>query len=218
VSRKKKGSANRKNAASRLGRCHRRLAAIRRDFLHRATTGLARAHALIAARDLVVKNMTASAAGTLEAPGRNVPAKAGLNRAILRHSRAMARQMLECKAAWGGAALVAAPPAYASQECSACGRIAADNRKTQSAFGCVACGHTEHVDRNASKVILRRGQEMVSGGRPASTARYAGTRACEDGRPAPPRPRPRPAAPARPAGLAAAGTVSELRLCGKLHP
>lgn len=85
VSRKKRGSANRKRAVARLGTIHARIAAMRRDFLHQRTAELVRGHALIAIEDLAVKSMTASAAGTVEAPGKNVRAKAGLNRTILRN-------------------------------------------------------------------------------------------------------------------------------------
>jgi putative transposase len=63
VSRKPRGSRNRAKARVRLAHCHAHLAAIRRDALHQATTGLVRAHALIAIEDLAVRNMTASVAG-----------------------------------------------------------------------------------------------------------------------------------------------------------
>jgi putative transposase len=224
VSRKRKGSNNRAKARERLMDCHGRIAAIRRDFLHQATTKLVADHALIAIEDLAVKNMTASAAGTVEAPGRNVRAKAGLNRSILRNGLSMARGMLEYKAAWSGVMLVAVPPAYTSQECSACGHVAAENRKTQAVFECAACGHRESADRNAAKNILRRAQVQLGtaehdaqpDGRPARTAGYAGTHACEGA--APPRRRPRSAAQGRSVGLPLAGTVSELSLSGNLHP
>lgn len=229
VSRKRKGSSNRAKARTRLAACHARIAAMRRDFLHQATTKLVADHALIAIEDLAVKSMTASAAGTVEEPGRNVKAKAGLNRTILRNGWAMARSMLEYKAAWSGVMLVAVPPAYTSQACSACGHTAAENRKTQAVFECVACGHRENADRNAAKNILTKAQltlgsadEIQSGGRPASTAGYAGTNACEGS--APPSRRPRSAAQGRSADaspsaeLPLAGTLSELSLSGNLHP
>ena len=218
VSRKKRGSANRKKAVARLKTCHSRIATIRRDFLHQATTKLLADHALIAIEDLSVKSMTASAAGTVEAPGRNVKAKAGLNRTILRNGWSMARQMLEYKAAWSGVMLVAVPPAYTSQECSVCGHVAADNRKTQSVFSCVDCGHSENADRNAAKVILRRGEQILSGGCPASTAGYAGTHACEGARRKPQHRRPRSAAQGGLVEPPLAGTISGLSLSGNLHP
>lgn len=224
VSRKPKGSANRKKAVARLNACHGRIAAIRRDFLHQRTTQLVRGHALIAIEDLAVKSMTASAAGKVDAPGRNVKAKAGLNRTILRNGWSMARRMLEYKTEWRGVMLVAVPPAYTSQECSACCHTVAENRKTQAVFECLVCGHRENADRNAAKNILRRGQQLLaasaqeiqSGGRPTSTAGYAGPHACEGA--AMPRPRPRSAAPGSAVGLPLAGTVPELSLSGNLHP
>jgi putative transposase len=222
ASRKKKGSNNRAKVRRRLAACHARIAATRRDFLHQRTTELVRGHALIVVEDLAVKSMTASAAGTVDAPGKNVHAKAGLNRSILRNGWSMARGMLEYKAAWSGVMLVAVPPAFTSQQCSSCGHTAAENRKTQAVFECVTCGHREHADRNAAKNILRRGEEMLSGGRPASTAGYAGTNACEGA--AAPRRRPRSAARggsvgiSRPAEPPLAGTSSELSLSGNLHP
>ena len=229
VSRKKRGSKNRAKARQRLADCHARIAAMRRDFLHQATTKLVADHALIAIEDLAVKNMTASAAGTAHAPGKNVKAKAGLNRTILRNGWSMARSMLEYKSSWSGVMLVAVPPAYTSQECSRCGFTDAGNRVSQARFACLACGPTEHADRNAAANILRRAQEQLGDisaepsndqdqpdGRPASTAGYAGTHACEGA--AMPRQRPHSAAQGRSVGLPLAGTVSELSLSGNLHP
>jgi putative transposase len=224
VSRKKRGSANRKKAVARLNACHSRVAAMRHDFLHQRTTELVRGHSLIAIEDLAVKNMTASAAGTLEAPGKNVRGKAGLNRTILRNGWSMARQMLEYKAAWSGVMLVAVSPAYTSQACSACGHRVAENRKTQAVFACVACGHHENADRNAAKNILRRAQAQLyeaeldaqPDGRPARTAGYAGTHACEGS--AAPSQRPRSTAQGASVGAPLAGTLSELSLSGNLHP
>ena len=218
VSRKKRGSANRKKAVARLGAMHARIAAMRRDFLHQRTTELVRDHALIAIEDLAVKDMTASAAGTLEAPGRNVRAKAGLNRTILRNGWAMARSMLEYKSAWSGVMLVAVPPAYTSQTCSSCGHTAAENRKTQATFECVACGHAEHADRNAAKNILRHGEQIPSGGYPASTAGYAETHACEGARRKLQHRRPRSAAQGGLVEPPLAGTISGLSIPGNLHP
>lgn len=223
VSRKRRDSNNRAKARQRLTDCHARIAAMRRDFLHQRTTELVRDHALIAIEDLAVRSMTASAAGTAQAPGKNVRAKAGLNRTILRNGWSMARSMLEYKAAWSGVMLVAVPPAYTSQACSACGFTDASNRTSQSRFACLACGHTEHADRNAAKNILAKAQQQLGqadaiqpGGRPASTAGYAGTNACEGA--APLRPRPRSAARGAPVGAPLAGTNSGLSLPGNLHP
>jgi putative transposase len=212
VSRRRKGSNNRRKAVARLTECHRRIAAIRRDFLHQRTTQLVRQNWLLAIEDLKVKRMTASAAGTIEAPGKNVRAKTALNRTILRNGWGMARSMLEYKAAWRGSTLVAVPPAFTSQTCSRCGHVAAQNRPSQVLFECVACEHTENADRNAARNILHRAKEMLvadpTGGCPSRTAGYAGTHACEGGSPS--RWRPRSAARGSAARLPLARTIPEL--------
>lgn len=83
ISRKVKRSANRKKAVKRLGNWHRKIAHQREDWLHKLSTRIASEHQVIAVEDLKVKNMSASAKGTVEAPGKNVRAKAGLNRSIM---------------------------------------------------------------------------------------------------------------------------------------
>jgi hypothetical protein len=64
--------------------------------------------------------------------------------------------------------------------------------------------------------VLANTNPTLAGGRPASTAGYAGTNACEGA--AALRPRPRSAAQERSVGLPLAGTLSELGLSGNLHP
>ncbi|HAW2722455.1 TPA: transposase [Escherichia coli] len=63
---------------------HSRIANIRRDYLHKVTTTISKNHAMIVIEDLKVSNMSKSTAGTVSQPGRNVRAKSGLNRSILR--------------------------------------------------------------------------------------------------------------------------------------
>ena len=104
-----------------------------------------------------MRNMTASAAGTVAEPGRRVRQKAGLNRAILAQAFAEFRRQLTYKAAWSGARLVAVSPRLTSQRCSRCGQTAADNRLSQAVFRCVACGHGDNADHNAAINILAAG-------------------------------------------------------------
>jgi putative transposase len=62
---------------------HIRIADVRRNYLHVISSEVSKNHAVIVLEDLQVKNMTASAQGTEDKPGKNVRQKAGLNRAIL---------------------------------------------------------------------------------------------------------------------------------------
>lgn len=218
LTRKKKGSKNRRKARGRLARCHAKAVAIRRDFLHKATTALVEQHELIAVEDLRVQQMTRSSSGTSDRPGKCVKRKRGLNRTILRQGWALARRMLEYKGARRGVRVVAVEAAFTSQTCAACGHVDRASRPTRSAFACVACGHHDQADRNAAKNILARAlaslcqvTDSPSSGCSASTAGYAGTHACEAGSC---RLRPRPAAQGRSAAVAEdgslAGTVSGL--------
>jgi putative transposase len=162
VSRKVKGSSNRKKAIRKLGDLHRRIANQRKDWLHKLSTELANRHPVIALEDLCIKNMSKSAAGTLQAPGRRVRQKAGLNRGILDAAWGTFGRQLEYKTQWNGGQVVRVNPAYTSQTCSVCGHVDKDNRKRQASFVCVACGHTENADFNASKNILAAGHAVWS--------------------------------------------------------
>ena len=160
VSRKKKGSANRRKAVARLAGLHRRIAHQRSDWLHKLTTGLADQHPVIALEDLKVQNMSASAMGTVAQPGKNVRQKAGLNRGILDAAWGEFRRQLEYKLRWRGGQVILVNPAYTSRTCRICAHESAENRKTQSVFACVACGHTENADVHAAKNILAAGHAV----------------------------------------------------------
>ena len=95
---------------------------------------------------LRTKNMSRSAKGTVEAPGKNVKAKSGLNKSILDQGWYEFRRQLEYKQAWAGGDVLAVPAHHTSQTCPACGHVSPDNRKTQASFTCVQCGHHENAD------------------------------------------------------------------------
>lgn len=157
VSRKKKGSANRRKAVARLGRLHRKIARQRSDWLHKLSTRLTDRCPVIALEDLKVANMSSSAKATAAAPGQRVRQKAGLNRGILDAAWGEFTRQLGYKTQWRGGQTILVNPAYTSQRCAACGHTDSGNRKTQSSFICLACGHAEHADVNAAKNILAAG-------------------------------------------------------------
>ncbi len=72
MSRKVKFSANWKKAKARVQRLHARIGNARRDYLHKTSTAISQNHAMVCIEDLQVRNMSKSAAGTTEQPGRNV--------------------------------------------------------------------------------------------------------------------------------------------------
>src|SRR5690606_32228039 len=113
----------------------------RRDAIEKVTTHLAKNHGCIVMEDLRIMNMTASAGGTFEKPGRNVRQKTGLNRSILEVSPGMIRMRLGQKLAASGGMLLLVPAAHSSQRCSSCGSIDARNRISRDWFECVSCGY-----------------------------------------------------------------------------
>jgi putative transposase len=119
----------------------------RTDWAEKASTDIARRFDVIRVEDLTITNMTRSAKGTPENPGRNVRAKAGLNRGILRSGWGLLVRRLEDKAP-GRVEKVS--PAFTSQRCSACGQVDARSRESQARFACTACGYAAHADVNAA--------------------------------------------------------------------
>ncbi len=170
MSRKKKFSKNWMKAKARVQKIQARIGNVRRDYLHKATTIISKNHALVVVEDLKIRNMSKSAAGTIEYPGRNVSAKSGLNKAILDQGWFEFRRQLEYKLAWNGGQLIAVPPQYTSQSCPCCGHVSRDNRQTQAKFKCVDCGFAEHADlvgainiKAAGLAVLACGEAGQSG-------------------------------------------------------
>jgi putative transposase len=162
MSRKKKFSRNWRKAKARVQKIHVRIANARRDFLHKASTTISKNHAIVFVEDLQVKNMSRSAAGTVEQPGKRVRQKAGLNRAILDQGWAEFRRQLGYKMLWGGGQLLAVPPQNTSRTCPRCGHVSGENRKSQAIFACVECGFRENADMVAAINILRAGQAQFA--------------------------------------------------------
>jgi len=130
-----------------VARIKAREAGRRKDWCEKTSTMLATEYDTIRFEKLNIVNMTASARGTTEKPGRNVAQKAGLNRAILAQGWGLLRDRTENKAP-GRVQDVPAP--YTSLRCSACGWIDKKSRKSQAGFVCSSCGFTCNADLNAA--------------------------------------------------------------------
>jgi transposase len=139
----------------------------RKDWVEKTSTNLARRFDLIRIEDLRITGMTRSAKGTQAKPGRNVRQKAGLNREIMRSGWGLLARRLEDKAP---GRVQKVTPVYTSQRCSACGHVAADNRKSQAVFTCLACALTLNADVNAARNIAA-GHAVTARGRPGLPGR-----------------------------------------------
>ena len=164
LARARRGSRRRQQLKSRLARLQARNADARKDWVEQTSTEVAGRYDLIRIEDLRVAGMTRSARGTAAQPGRNVAAKAGLNRSIMRQGWSLFATRLEHKAA---GRLEKIDPAYTSQRCSACGHVAAGSRKSQALFACVACNYTANADLNAARNIAAGHAVTARGGRPS---------------------------------------------------
>ena len=164
LAKRTKFSSNWKKLKARISRLHKKIADSRSDFLHKASTEISKNHAIVVIEDLRVRNMSRSASGTLENPGRNVRAKSGLNKAILDQGWHEFRRQLAYKLVWRGGTLLTVPPQNTSRRCSLCGYTDARNRKSQAEFRCLSCGNTMNADHNAAINILAAGHAVSACG------------------------------------------------------
>ena len=147
LARAKRGSNRRGRVKCAIARLRARETDRRKDWVEKASTGIARRFDLIRVEDLKIGNMTRSAKGTRENPGRNVRQKAGLNRGILGSGWGLLVRRLEEKAP---GRVEKVRPAFTSQRCSACGQVDRSSRESQARFVCTACGFACHADVNAA--------------------------------------------------------------------
>jgi len=137
LARKKKRSKSWKKQAEKLARLHHKIACVRKDFLHKESTRIAKENAVVYIEDLNVSGMSKNA---------------HLAKHILDCGWSMFRTMLSYKTT-----LIAVSAAYTSQTCNVCGNTDRASRKSQPDFECTICGHQENADVNAAKNIKRKG-------------------------------------------------------------
>lgn len=140
-SRKCKGSKNRKKSALKLSRLHRKNRNIRRDFMHKETTKLAKTKSVIVLEDLDVKGMLSTK---------------NLSRSISDAGWGEFRRMLEYKTKWYGSKLVIAPRFYpSSKQCSACGFTQEKLLLETRQWRCPGCQSIHDRDLNAAMNLLK---------------------------------------------------------------
>jgi putative transposase len=135
VSRKQKGSQNRKKAIHKLQRQHYRVSCIRKDAIHKATTTITKSCSVLGIESLNVQGML-----------RNHKLAGALSDASLSEFH----RQIEYKSRWNGVSVVRADPFYpSSKTCSACGSIKADLKLSDRTYEC-ACGFKIDRDLNAA--------------------------------------------------------------------
>lgn len=151
VSRKQKGSCNRRKAVKRLRTQHRRVRNARNDLLHKLTSGWVGLYRFIGIEDLNVHGMLS-------------------NHRLAKHisdaSFYEIRWQLEYKAVLGGSTVVIADRFYpSSKECSACGNVKKELGLGERTYTCSVCEFTCDRDLNAAynlKSVARRHRETLN--------------------------------------------------------
>lgn len=164
LSKKVKFSQNWRRQKLKVSKIHEKIANSRRDFLQKESTEISKNHAMIFVEDLKVKNMSRSAKGTIDKPGKNIKSKSGLNKSILDQGWGMFVEFLSYKQDWAGGQVVKVPPHYTSQTCPECNHVSKENRKTQSSFNCVSCAYSGNADHVAAMNILALGHKVLACG------------------------------------------------------
>jgi transposase len=148
--RARRGSNRRVGVKRAIARLRARDADARKDWVEKASTAIVRRFDVVRIENLQIRNMTRSARGTAGDPGRNVRAKAGLNREIMCSGWGLLVRRLQEKAP---GRVEKVKPHFTSQRCSACGHVDADSRESQARFVCTACGFACNADVNAARNI-----------------------------------------------------------------
>lgn len=142
LSRMKKGGKNFKKQVKVLQKLHQKVSRVRKDFLHKQSRYLANSYSTVIREDLQISKMIKGSK---------------LAKHILDCSWGLFFELLEYKTN-----VVKVNPAYSSQTCGKCNHTAKENRKTQSLFECVKCGHTDNADFQATQNLLQWGQTLMS--------------------------------------------------------
>ena len=136
VSRKVKGSQNRKKAASRVADLYYRISNVRKDTLHKMTTTLAKTKRVVGIEDLNVSGMMKNRC---------------LSRAIADLGLFECRRQLNYKGGWYGCKIVPVDRFYPSSKlCSVCGEINENLTLADREWICEGCGTKHDRDHNAA--------------------------------------------------------------------
>lgn len=149
VSRKKKGSANRRKAVTNLVACHEKVQNCRKDYLHKQAAVLVTNYEFLAVEGLNIKGM-------MKKGGKR---KRGLNRSMSDAALGLFLQLLASKAEEAGCELVEVPPRNTTQACSSCGKIV--HKSLYDRVHECSCGLTMDRDLNAAINILLRGLALA---------------------------------------------------------
>jgi putative transposase len=161
IAKHEKGTPERRFHRQAVALTHEKTANRRKDFAHKLSHRLVRDFGILCFEDLNVKNMSKSAAGTVENPGTNVAQKTGLNRSIFDAAWTQLTQFTSNKAESAGRKFAWVNPRNTSKMCSRCGALV-DKDLSVRVHNCSSCGLKMNRDHNAALNILRLGLESLA--------------------------------------------------------
>ncbi len=138
LSRKQKGSNNRKKSRQRLAKGHLKISRQRKEFSKRVAYSVIQSNDLVAYEDLRIKNLV-----------KNHCLAKSINDAAWYQFRVW----LEYFGRKYGKVTIAVPPQYTSQNCSNCGKTVKKSLSTRTHI--CSCGCQLDRDKNAARNILR---------------------------------------------------------------
>ena len=142
LSRKQKGSNNRRKDRLKVAKLHEKISNQRKDYLHKISHYIISENQVIVIEDLKVSNMIKNHK---------------LAKSIANVSWFEFRRQLEYKSEWYGRELIIAPSNYASSQlCSNCGNKSSQTKDLSCrTYICPVCGMIMDRDINASKNLLK---------------------------------------------------------------
>jgi putative transposase len=164
LQRAKRRSKNRERKRETVAARHRKIANQRKDFHHKQARHLVERYDVLGVEDLKIASMLGRAKPVPDPdnPGvflkNGARAKSGLSRSISDVAWGRFISILRAKAEEAGRTWIEVDPRHTSDRCEASGHAAQENRVTQAAFRCTACGHgPTNADEHAARNILRAG-------------------------------------------------------------
>lgn len=164
VNRKEKGSNNRKKAAVRVAKLHRKIRRRRDDYQWKVAKAFVAMADCIAVEDLNLKGMMKRCQPKKDEAGKftknGQSAKSGLSKSLADAALYNLDQKIEQQAAKAGKLFIAVDPRHTSQECPKCHHVAKENRDKEK-FICTECGHVDDADNNAGTNIANKAIEVL---------------------------------------------------------
>jgi putative transposase len=164
--RRRKGSRNREKTRQKLARLHYRIACLRREAVHQATSSIVATSMPAAMRPAIIALEDLNVAGLMRSR------KAA--QAIADVGMGMFREQMIYKSDWYGSQVHLVDRWYASsKQCSGCGHVKEKLALSSRTYRCQSCGLTMDRDLNAAKNLAAIARDPTE-----TTASSAESEAC----------------------------------------